>query len=184
MVTFVQKQMQKEEEEKREKTKREEKKEEEEEEKAAREELNRLEIQKEKQKEDKEVKRDWRVETMLSLAKNKEMLKEGFEKMLEARLRGAVVTGRMVEAKAKVNIQSPVESEEEEEEEVNEDRLEKRKRHQGQTSGLHTSPQAKSPAKVGSSNPQEDEELARVIEIGLTTEKQPFKGRGRTQNDM
>ncbi|GBG86281.1 hypothetical protein CBR_g41275 [Chara braunii] len=109
-------------------------------EKALKEEKNRLEIAKQKAKDDKEAKREWKMEQLL--AKHKQTLHEEFEVMFEKRLRNAIVSQRAVKGKDKVES-----SEDEEEEEEMGDRLEKRKRQP--TVSCMINPPEESPSKVG-----------------------------------
>ncbi|GBG86673.1 hypothetical protein CBR_g41735 [Chara braunii] len=140
MCKYTTKQLELEEKKEAEKKVAEEKKKREDEEKAAKEEKSRVEFQKKKAKEEKEADREWKLEMLL--AKQKESLKEEFERMFEARLRRMVVSERAVKGKAKVT-----ESESDEEPEDPEERLEKRKRQPQQA--CQVSPQGATPTKVG-----------------------------------
>ncbi|GBG66611.1 hypothetical protein CBR_g64883 [Chara braunii] len=108
-------------------------------EKALKEEKNRLEIAKQKAKDDKEAKWEWKMEQLL--AKHKQTLREEFKVMFKKRLRNAIVSQRAVKGKGKM------ESSEDEEEEEMEDRLEKRKRQPAVSCMIN--PPEESPSKVG-----------------------------------
>ncbi|GBG75106.1 hypothetical protein CBR_g19619 [Chara braunii] len=110
MCKYTSKQLELEEKKKVEKKTADERKKREDEERSAIEERNRLGILKKKAREEKEVGRESRLKHLL--AKQKESLKEAFERMFEARLRKMVMIERAVKGKAKV-----VESDSEEEEE-------------------------------------------------------------------
>ncbi|GBG86251.1 hypothetical protein CBR_g41244 [Chara braunii] len=109
-------------------------------EKTLKEEKNRLEIVKQKAKDDKEAKREWKMEQLL--AKHKQTLCEEFEVMFEKRLRNVIVSQRAVKGKGKMES-----SEDEEEEEEMEDWLEKRKRQLAVSCMIN--PPEEFPPKVG-----------------------------------
>ncbi|GBG62741.1 hypothetical protein CBR_g31758 [Chara braunii] len=106
-------------------------------ERVPKEEQARVELAKKKAKEDKEAKREWKLEQLL--AKQKQTLREEFEIMFERRLRNAILSQKAVKGKSKM------ESSEEENEE--EDRLEKRKRQPAEA--FLVNPPEESPSKVG-----------------------------------
>ncbi|GBG65794.1 hypothetical protein CBR_g53763 [Chara braunii] len=180
MAAFVRRQAEKEEEERQQKKEAEEKRKKAEEERTTREEANRLALEKKKAKELKEAKRNWEFKKML--AKQKEAMELDFEKRLENRLKGLMITERVVKAKAKMATPEPESSEdEEEEEETQEERLEKRKRQQGQTSGTHASP-AGTPTKMG--RPSIGDTMAHVVqERDDQTNLQATKGKSKTRHE-
>ncbi|GBG72747.1 hypothetical protein CBR_g12314 [Chara braunii] len=111
-----------------------------EEERGAREEKNRVELEKKKAKEKKEADREWKLHILL--AKQKEALREEFERMFDKKLRKAVVYEKAVKGKAPISFSS-----EEEDEDPPEDRLEKRKRQPVVL--RQASPPTESPTKMG-----------------------------------
>ncbi|GBG65745.1 hypothetical protein CBR_g52337 [Chara braunii] len=120
---FTNRQIEKEERMEAKKREAEERRKHEEHERSAREEKNRLELERKRAKEKKEADREWKVE--LLLAKQKETLREEFERMLDKRLKNAIISGKALKGKGRADSSS-----DEEEEEPAEDKLEKRKRQQ------------------------------------------------------